>query len=219
MRLTRAGAAAMPGAADIAGLRDVFEREHCVRLPGLFDPDLVRQVLARIEAGPFEPFLHEEDADDAPFLIKKELCLQDAATVSLLNPVPNDGRFFAFVEAVTGCGHIGCFHGRVYRMLPGGDHHDSWHNDVFGHRLVSMSVNLSPVPFAGGALRIREAATGRIVHEVANTGLGDAILFRIASALEHCVVDVEGAQPKTAFAGWFESEPDFSDWVRRQRRP
>jgi len=217
-RLTRAGATAVPDAAEIARLRGVFEREHCVLLPGLFDPDLVRRILPRVERGPFETFLHEEHDGDVTFRIKTELCLQDPATVSLLNLVPNDPRFFEVVEAITGCGHIGCFHGRVYRMLPGGDHHDSWHDDVFEHRLVSMSVNLSPERFQGGALRIREGRTGRVLHEVANTGLGDAILFRIAPGLEHRVADVEGTVPKTAYAGWFESEPDFSAWVRQRAR-
>lgn len=219
IRLTRAGVLAVPDAAEVARLRSVFEREHCVRLPGLFDADLVRQVLPRIDKGPFETYVHEEHSGDVRFLIKTELCLQDPATVSLLNLVPNDARFFALVEAVTGCGHIGCFHGRVYRMLPGGGHHDSWHDDVFEHRLVSMSVNLSREPFRGGALRIREAATGRVLHEVANTGLGDAILFRIAPGLQHCVADVEGTVPKTAYAGWFEAEPDFTTWVRRRAKP
>jgi hypothetical protein len=214
IRLTRRGTEVVSDPAGLTRLRAAFERDHCVRLPGLLDPDLVRQLLPRIEKGPFEDFLHEYDEGDARVRIKKEVCLQDAATVCLLNLLPNDRPFFEIVEAITGCGHIGCFHGRVYRMLPASDHHDSWHSDAADHRIVSMSVNLTPEPFRGGELQIRDVATGRVVHEVANRGLGDAILFRIAPELDHRVADVEGAIPKTAFAGWFESEPDFDTWVR-----
>ena len=45
--------------------------------------------------------------------------------------------------------------------------------------------------------------------QVANTGLGDAIIFRLRSDLEHLATDVEGTIEKTAFAGWFRSSPDF----------
>ena len=214
IRLTRRGTEVAASAADLARLRGEFDRTHCVRLRGLFDRDLLRQLVPRIESGRFDDFLHEYEAGEVRVRIKKEVCLQDAATVSLLNLLPNDRWFFEAVEAITGCGHIGCFHGRVYRMLPASDHHDSWHSDAADHRIVSMSVNLGPEPFQGGELRIREIATGRIVHEVANTGLGDAILFRIAPDLDHSVADVVGTVPKTAFAGWFESEPDFATWVR-----
>ena len=219
IRLTRGGTEWSGDAADLARLRDEFERQHCVRLPGLFEPGLIRQILPRIDRGPFETLLHEHDVGELRVRIKKELCLKDPATASLLNLLPNEPRFFRIVGEITGCGPIGCFHGRVYRMLPGGDHHDSWHGDAADHRIVSMSVNLTPEPFRGGQLRIRQTATGRIVHEVANTGLGDAILFRIAPELDHCVADVEGTVPKTAFAGWFESEPDFGAWIRQRPAP
>jgi hypothetical protein len=44
---------------------------------------------------------------------------------------------------------------------------------------------------------------------VANTGPGDALLFRIARHLTHRVTPVDGTADKTAFAGWFRSEPEF----------
>jgi hypothetical protein len=98
-------------------------------------------------------------------------------------------------------------------MLPGSGHYDSWHDDLGDYRLVAMSLNLSREVYSGGVLRIRHHATGQIVHAVANTGLGDAILFRITPELDHYVTEVEGAVPKTAFAGWFKSQPHFHAWV------
>lgn len=45
-----------------------------------------------------------------------------------------------------------------------------------------------------------------------NTGLGDALIFRISGELKHRVAPMEGDEAKTAFAGWFRSDlPDFFD--------
>lgn len=115
----------------------------------------------------------------------------------------------SFVEAMTGCGHIGSFAGRVYRLAPEVGNYDSWHDDLGANRLVAMSVNLSTEPYSGGLLQIRHHESKRIVREVANTGVGDAILFQLASALEHRVTDIEGTVPKTASAGWFRSAPEY----------
>ena len=97
--------------------------------------------------------------------------------------------------------------GRVYRMIPGSGHYDSWHSDMIGHRMIGMSINLSPEPYSGGVFQLRERDSEQILYEVANTGLGDAILFRLADHLQHRITDVDGTIPKTAFAGWFQSEP------------
>jgi hypothetical protein len=45
-----------------------------------------------------------------------------------------------------------------------------------------------------------------MLAEIANTGWGDAMLFRTSKQLQHRVTDVVGNEPKTAFAGWFKSE-------------
>jgi hypothetical protein len=58
-------------------------------------------------------------------------------------------------------------------------------------------------------LSIREAKTRRMLCELPNPVFGDAILFRVDERLEHRVSNVEGAVPKIAFSGWFESEPDY----------
>ena len=101
-------------------------------------------------------------------------------------------------------------------MVPGGGHYDSWHGDEGFDRMVAMSVNLSSKPYEGGVLQIRDNNTAGILHEVANTGFGDAILFRIGPGLTHRVTTVEGSLPKTAFAGWFRSRPFYRDLVRER---
>jgi hypothetical protein len=77
-----------------------------------------------------------------------------------------------------------------------------------------LSINLSKEIYSGGILQIREWESQRIIQEAANVGFGDGILFRLADSLEHRVTDVEGRVPKTAFAGWFRSQPDFLSMVK-----
>ena len=103
-------------------------------------------------------------------------------------------------------------------MAPGADHFDSWHADIgttHRDRLVGMSINLSPRPYQGGVFRLREEASAHIFCELSNTGPGDAICFRISSALKHMVTPLVGTEQKTAFAGWFRSgDCDFYSMLK-----
>jgi len=102
-----------------------------------------------------------------------------------------------------------------------GGNHESWHGDddadaALNNRMVTLSVNLSSGTYDGGVLELRRRGSDRLLHRVANTGPGDAILFRIDDALEHRVTDVAGAVPKMAWAGWFQRQPrlDLGGLVR-----
>lgn len=75
--------------------------------------------------------------------------------------------------------------------------------------MIAMSLNLSAEVYSGAILQIRDARSKWLLHEVANAGFGGAIVFRLADYLEHPDTEVEGTYPKTAFAGWFQSQPDF----------
>jgi hypothetical protein len=86
---------------------------------------------------------------------------------------------------------------------------------VYGGREIGMSVNLSADVYEGGVFEIRDAESERALASIANVGFGDAILFRVASTLEHRVTDVRGARPKTAFAGWFRTKFDYLATLRR----
>jgi hypothetical protein len=123
-----------------------------------------------------------------------------------------------FIEALTGCGHLGSFLGKVYRIEPGQNHYDSWHDDVTDDRKIALSINLTEKPYSGGILEIRESGSKRVLNSVTNTGFGDAIIFPISDELEHRRTTVFGGVPKTAFAGWFKSKPDFSESLRQTRK-
>jgi hypothetical protein len=131
----------------------------------------------------------------------------------------NGQAVFALVRQITGCSRIGCFQGRIYRCVPGSDHHDAWHDDLGNNRLVALTINLSPAPYAGGVLQIREALSKTMLQEVPNTVLGDGVLFRLDPSLEHRITELQSGPPKTAFAGWFHSQPDFLARLRSRSAP
>jgi hypothetical protein len=141
--------------------------------------------------------------------IGKEQWLPDPRIAGGLTFLVNDPRLVALVEQITECGRIGSFDGRIYRFVPGSRHFDSWHDDLGKNRLVAMSLNLGREPYAGGVLQIRNRHTGAVLAEVVNRQAGDAVLFRLREDLQHQVTPLEGNAPRTVFAGWYRSEPDF----------
>jgi hypothetical protein len=104
-------------------------------------------------------------------------------------------------------------------MATASSHIVSWHEDMLENRIVGMSLNLSRRTFAGSAFQLRNRDSKQILYEVANTGCGDAIIFRLADHLQHRNTQVTGSGPKTAFAGWFRSDqPDYHSWIRQESR-
>ena len=186
---------------DLDVLRLKFARDHYVILPQLFEPALLEQILRRVHDAKFLPRDH--------IGIALELCMADNMTTAMLRFLPSNPAFLRIVEHITGNPHIGEFVGRVYKMESSGGHYDSWHDDCIEHRVVTMSVNLSPRPFQGGALQLKHLHSEAILQEICNTGLGDALLFRISADLVHRVQGVIGDHPKIALAGWFTEGDDL----------
>jgi len=196
----------------LALLRLQFARQHYIRLPELLEPELVDFLQEQIDRGKFYERVHEGIESN------KELCMAGNTAFGALLLLMNDEKLFELIQDVTQCERIRCFEGRVYRVIPGHGHHDSWHDDIGENRLVAMSINLSNVPYAGGSLQIRERASGEII-EVENAGIGDAVIFRLSPRLQHRITDVQGQAPKTAFAGWFRARPNFSALLKQQIEP
>jgi hypothetical protein len=193
---------------DVERLNAEFRAKHCVLLPKLLEPALLDLLLSRLERGQWCERLHKG--------IGAEVVLDDLLAVNVLHLVANSLRFLDAVRNITGCAQITWFGGRVYRFIPNSGHYDSWHTDAAtDDRLVGMSLNLSPKSYKGGLFQLRAHSSDRIFAQVANTGWGDAIFFRISKSLEHQVTEVEGEEPKTAFAGWFQSGvQNFHDRLR-----
>jgi 2OG-Fe(II) oxygenase superfamily len=196
-----------PGSAEeLAQLRTQFDRRHCVRLPRFLDPGLREQVAAGVERADFFERSHGK--------IGSEECMYPNSTLAVLLFAANDERLFRVIREITGCGPIGCFDGRVYRLRPASGDYDSWHSDMADNRMIAMSVNLGTGPYAGGVLQIRDLRSDQIVHEQPPVDPGDAVVFRLAEYLRHQVTPVEGATARIAFAGWFKSRPTFHSVVR-----
>lgn len=187
----------------LEALRADFDRQHYVRLPQLIDPSVLTMIERRLDEERFVDRTHEG--------IGNELCLVPGITTSALQLMFNDPVWLDVVAGVTGCGPVGCFDGRVYRMAAAAGHYDSWHSDVGEDRLVAISVNLSPEPYEGGVLEIRHASSQERLCAVPNGDFGSAVLFRVSPTLRHRVTAIHGARPRTAYAGWFRSSPDFQD--------
>ena len=200
LQISRSGVVFSGSDADIARARADFEKQDWFRLPAFLNQELLEIAEAQLGASQFE----EKTAS-----LYRELTVADNALPFALLILLNNPRLFKLIEEITGCVHIGCFRGRIYRIVPGANHHVEWHTDLNGTRLIALSVNLTTEPYQGGVLSIRDAATEQISCELTNSGFGDAILFRIDQRLQHRVSDVEGTVAKTALAGWFESAPDY----------
>lgn len=186
---------------DVRLMRDEFERHHCVRLPQLLTDGLLERILRQVDEGEFTVREHPG--------ISTELCMESGKAPAMLMFLTNDAGLFELVRAITGCDRIGMFNGRLYRMMPGPDHEDSWHEDLKDTRMVAMSINLTPARYAGGVLEIRDRQSKEVLHRAVHAGTGDALLFRISRQLQHRVTPVEGEVARTAWAGWFMGGPDF----------
>ena len=213
VRVTRRGVEVGTPAA-IARARAQFVEQQGVWLPGFMEPGLAGVFQRVIDRSEWHEKIHH-GIEPPP----KELCISDPSVFSRVHLLVNDRRLFDVIEAVTGCARIGCFYGRFYRMNSRLGHHDSWHDDLDGKRLVAMSVNFSAGPYGGGVLQLRDRPTRQMRWQFHNTGLGDAIVFNLAEDLEHCVSAIEDPCEKTAFAGWFLNPPQHEAWLRAALHP
>ena len=210
IQITKSGVACSLTAREQTRMRTVFDRTHCLRFPKLLEPALLHPIQTRIEKAGF----YEKDYRKVTNLTVRYLNrLNDKVVDNMLNFLLNNEQLFRLIRETTGCLGISGFAGRVYRMSPHTGHYDSWHDDLRDHRLIAMSMNLSTEVYSGWILQIRDTRSGHIVHEAANTGFGDAVLFRLAPFLEHRVTGVEGTASRTAFSGWFRSQPHYQPIV------
>ena len=195
--------------ADLDRLRQSFERDHFVLLADFLDSALVSVVLPHVQRAEYQSAAYKG--------IGSELRMAKNPALDVLFFLANGLRLFGLVQAITGCGHIGSFEGRIYKLISHPQHNFDWHDDLRDtSRLIALSLNLGTEPFRGGFLQIRETRPDGITSEIANTGFGNAVLFQVSSELQHRVTPVEGDVARTSFAGWFKSAPDFHSQMKRQ---
>jgi len=197
------GSAAVEKLDDLGGLRTTFERQHYLCLPQFVEPALLEEISRCAEAERFVPRTHDG--------IGTELYLAESPVSAALQLMFNDPNMLGVMTEITGCAPLRCFDGRIYRMLASEGHYDSWHSDAGKDRRVAVSVNLSREPYDGGLLEIRHASSHEAESIVPRMPFGGAVIFRISPDLRHRVTSVSGTRPRTAYAGWFCSTPDFQE--------
>lgn len=191
----RAAATLLP-ARSSERLRAELETNHAVALRQFLPRERALLIADELERATFR--FHTIEATG-----KRELVMEPNAASALLLMALNDPAVFDLVEAVTGCEPIGSFRSRTYRMLPTPDFVSNWHNDALPMRLAALSINLSPEPYEGAALQVRDAVTRDIVCEIDDLAFGDAVLIEISRAYEHRNSPLLGSSPKTSYAGFF----------------
>jgi hypothetical protein len=191
-------------AEEVARRQHQFEERHFLQLPGLLSPELLSVVMPRLACAVFSETTYEAVGTD--------LRMAENGVLEGLHLAVNDAPFLSIIETLTGCRPLRVFAGRVYRMTASAGHTTAWHDDVLSpNRRVGLSVNLSAHPYGGGVFQLRRTADERLLGEVHNLGLGDAVLFRLSPQLQHRVTDVTGEHAKTAFAGWFRPDTSYRD--------
>jgi len=185
-----------------AAQRQLHERGY-IKLEQLIRDPLLGRLLDAIARIPFYRRVHDR--------IGVELCAEAGSVSGALEFLTNDEALRGAIARIAGVGEIGCFEGRIYRIVPGTDHHDSWHSDVGQERLLALSINLGADPFEGGELQLRRADSSGVIGEVENRTPGDAVLLRIDPTLRHRVAAVSGGVSRTAYAGWFRTRPAYHD--------
>jgi hypothetical protein len=190
----------------ISRLQKQWQENRSIILPRLIEPGLLNLVRKAIERGEF--FQKKHDGVDAT-----ELSLKRDATIVLLEMMTSDPIFTDVISEITGLKPIGNFHGRVYNISK--SDHDAWHQDTAFDYMMAMSINLSPKPYKGGYLQLREVGSEKLLCDIQNTGPGDALIFDISENLEHQITPVTGVHPKIAFAGWFCPKPSYLNYMSK----
>ena len=166
----------------ISRLRAQFRELSCICIPQLLDPTLVATLQNRLEHCQWKLNAHNDPGGE----LGLDDITEDPRALHLLYFSVNRPEFRALLEEITGCQPLNTFTGRLYRKLSGPGHYNKWHDDDVDNRLVGMSINLSARPYRGGLLQLRRRDSG-VILEVANTGCGAALIFRISEELERRV--------------------------------
>jgi len=191
---------------NIPCLCDIYSRQQMITLPQFVEPGILRRVVDQIEKAEFFPAYYNNQKRK---LGEEVRISPDHPAMGIMSMLLNNSELFQIVQQLTGCEKIRSYLGRIRRESPGTGHFLDWHDDPKPTRLVGISINLSTEPYLGGVFQLREKATERLMGEVANTGLGDAIIFQVARGYQHRVTQLEGKTSRTTCTGWFYSQPDF----------
>jgi len=191
-------------------VRAEFALRRSAVIPNFLAPDLATELVKLLEtASGADRLYHTPDGKQ----FASDFAFSPASTPAVaLRLLMNDESLLSAMERATGKRSLASFAGHVCRHFPAREHFLDWHSDCEGTRMVGMSVNLSARPYEGGRFRLRrkqsEQRRQELLADIHYTEIGWAHIFEIDGDLEHCVTNIDGCEPRSAFAGWFRSTPD-----------
>lgn len=181
-----------------------FTNTGCVFLPGLLEHKVLQNFINKLSKTPFETKYETEQAGK----FGKVLYVPPQSPVMYaFHMLFNNAELFTAIEAVTGCGQIGNFAGRIHRSEEAENHKIDWHGDNADNRLLAMTLSLGEERYTGGRFEMRKKGSSQLLREFGQLEAGDAIIFKIAPDLEHRLTELETGR-RTVGVGWFRSEPD-----------
>lgn len=194
MSLGRAGLKDAPGPAAARRLREEYRRGGHLRLPAFLDAGLLSAVRRSVRRA---------GCRELRTRVMRARLTADAFPDVQLMFLLTSPDLFAAVRALTGCGPIRYFCGRVHRWNPDSGDYLDWHSDAAYNttRRVALTINLGG-RYRGGRLQLRDRR-GRQLADMANTGPGDAVIFHPGPGRWHRNTPVEGRAPKLSYIGWF----------------
>ena len=203
IRLTPAGPEIVDEHGWEAG-KQAFADRHFVVLKGFLAGALLERAWRVVDVSKFRP--RADRLETGEVWCRELTAWRHGPARAMFRMLLNSDRLFAVMNELA-AQPVTEFQGRLFKSLPNTDHYDRWHEDVGQGRQLGLSINLSRTPYVGGELEIRDHRR-RIQHRAVSSP-GDAILFRIASGVEHHVLQVRGNVTKCTFAGWFFAGQDY----------
>lgn len=191
-----------------------YAETHCVFLPGLLKKNALQNLLNKLDK---INFFTKFEMDEKNKFGKVLFVPANDPVLFTFQLLFNNQELFSLLEKITGCGPIGNFVGRIHRSEEG-DHEIKWHNDTTDTRLLAMTLGLGTERYTGAQFQLRETGTEKITREVGQIEAGDAIIFKIASGLEHRLAPMEAGR-RTVGVGWFRAEPDFQTFAKEHLKP
>lgn len=195
--------------------RDEFDETQCVFIPGLLGRPALANLQRKLEQTKFETKFEMGEANK----FGKVLFAPQTDTVIFgFNLLLNNPALFQLLDAVTGCGCIGNFVGRIHRSDEGEGHEIKWHNDASDTRLLAVTIGLGNERYEGSKLQIRKKGAGELLREFGQIEAGDAVFFKIDPELEHRLTILDKGR-RTVGVGWFRREPDFDSFAKSYLKP
>jgi hypothetical protein len=173
-----------------------FQRIRALECRDAIDPPMLDLVMRQADRSGFDLQQVEKIGD-------REIEAGSRAGAALML-VLKRRNLLDWLEQATGCGPLDTVMGMVVQARAGEDHHLVWHDDrQETRRRLAITINLTAVPYEGGLFEMRRKKTHEPLIAYRHTMPGTALIFHVASDIQHRVLPVTSGGPRRVFTGWF----------------